>query len=100
MVWIYYCVSMGCGFHFYKVNLFIAAYHRIKVSVKKKKVTEKYYMSKCGFTHLHLAVSESSGDNQAPKPLWKAMQSSGPDLGCVSGLSGSISNLLMSGLHF
>lgn len=37
MVWIYYCVSMGCGFHFYKVNLFIAAYHRIKVSVKKKK---------------------------------------------------------------
>lgn len=62
--------------------------------------SQNKHMGKRGFTHLHLVVSGSSGDNRALKPLWKAVQSSGPDLGCVSGLSGSISNLLLLGLHF
>lgn len=62
VVWIHYCVSMGCGFHFYKVN------SNIHCCVSQDK--HLYQIGECGFPHLH---PTTSGDHQAPKPLWKTI---------------------------
>lgn len=91
---IHYCVSMGSVFHFYKVNL------NIHCCVSQDKSHCIIWVNVTSPTSTG-QLQGCQGPSGSKAPLEKpSTHSSGPHLGCVSGLPGSISNSLMPDLHF